>query len=84
MSKTGRPNPRRSDREAKRRKVSTRAERNITVRSEKRNPPDLYKLSRAVIAIALAEAEAERAATDNVELSATENAIKMEFTHDSQ
>ncbi|MBF6276396.1 MULTISPECIES: hypothetical protein [Nocardia] len=59
MSKTGRTNPRRADREAKRRKASTRGERKITVRSEKRTPPDLYKLSRAVIAIALAEADAD-------------------------
>jgi len=59
MSKTGRTNPRRADREAKRRKASSRDERKITVRSEKRTPPDLYKLSRAVIAIALAEADAD-------------------------
>lgn len=68
MSKTGRPNHRRADREAKRRKVSTRAERNITVRSEKRIPPDLYKLSRAVIATALAEAhtQAEERTNSNI------------------
>ncbi|MBF6446617.1 hypothetical protein IU429_02955 [Nocardia elegans] len=59
MSKTGRTNPRRADREAKRRKASSRDERKITVRSEKRTPPDLYKLSRAVIAIAMAEADAD-------------------------
>ncbi|WP_109528680.1 hypothetical protein [Nocardia aurea] len=58
MSKTGRPNHRRADREVKRR-VSTRADRNITVRSENRPAPDLHKLSRAVIAIVLAKTEAE-------------------------
>jgi hypothetical protein len=53
MSKTGRQNFRRGQRG--RRKV----ERHITVRSVRREPPDLRKLSRAVIAMALREAEAE-------------------------
>ncbi|RBO88483.1 hypothetical protein DFR74_109253 [Nocardia puris] len=65
MSKTGRPNHRRVDREAKRRSGSTRAERTITVRSEKRNPPDLHKLSRAVIAIALADTDTAKANADS-------------------
>ncbi|MBF4996688.1 hypothetical protein IRT45_05905 [Nocardia sp. BSTN01] len=60
MSKTGRTNPRRADREAKRRKAYPRTEHAITVRSEKRTSPDLHKLSRAVIAIALAEVDAEK------------------------
>jgi len=49
MSKTGRTNHRRG----------TRAERHISIRSVRRDPPDLHKLSRAVIAIALREAELE-------------------------
>lgn len=36
--------------------------RNISVRSVRRNPPDVRKLGRAIIRLALAEAEAERAA----------------------
>ena len=58
MSKTGRTNYRRGP-------------RGITVRSERRDPPDLRKLSRAVIAIALRDAEAKaeaRAATKDTEL----------------
>lgn len=50
MSKTGEINYRRSERNF---------ERHITVRSERRDPPDLRKLSRAVIAIALRDAEAQ-------------------------
>ncbi|AGB22138.1 hypothetical protein Mycsm_01745 [Mycobacterium sp. JS623] len=53
MSKTGRPNYRRGQRGA------PKAERHIIVRSVKRESPDLRKLSRAVIAMALREAEAE-------------------------
>lgn len=37
-------------------------ERRISIRTIRRQPPDLRKLSRAVIAQALAEAEAEAAA----------------------
>ncbi|WP_040694410.1 hypothetical protein [Nocardia vinacea] len=59
MSKTGRYNPRRA---TKGRNQPNKAEHRITMRSEKRTPPDLYKLSRAVIAMALAEAEAEKSA----------------------
>lgn len=36
--------------------------RNISVRSIRRDPPDVRKLGRAIIRLALAEAEAERAA----------------------
>lgn len=53
MSKTGRPNQRRGTRR------NPRPERHITVRSVRRDPPDLRKLSRAVIALAMADAEAE-------------------------
>ena len=51
MSKTGRPNHRRKGR------GGAKAERHITVRSVRQDPPDLRKLSRAVIALAMAEAE---------------------------
>jgi hypothetical protein len=65
MSKTGRTNYRRGTR------GSRKAERHITVRGERRDPPDLRKLSRAVIAIAMRDAEAKaeaRAALKSVEL----------------
>ena len=48
MSKTGRPNRRRAGRE-----------RHISVRAVRRNPPDLQKLSRALIQLAMAQEEAE-------------------------
>lgn len=51
MSKTGRENHRRGTR------GRPRAERVIRVRGVQRTPPDLRKLSRAVIALAMAEAE---------------------------
>ncbi|OYN77676.1 hypothetical protein CG716_17435 [Mycolicibacterium sphagni] len=53
MSKTGRTNPRRGSR------GTPKPERHITVRSVRREQPDLRKLSRAVIAMALREAEAK-------------------------
>lgn len=53
MSKTGRTNYRRGSR------GTPKPERQITVRSVRRDPPDLRKLSRAVIAMALRDAEAE-------------------------
>jgi hypothetical protein len=53
MSKTGRTNHRRGTR------GRPKAERHISIRSVRRDPPDLHKLSRAVIAIALREAELE-------------------------
>lgn len=52
MSKTGRINHRRSSR------GEPNFERHITVRSVRRDPPDLRKLSRAVITMALRDAEA--------------------------
>ena len=51
MSRTGRINHRRGSR------GRPKAERRISVRGVRRDPPDLQKLSRAVIAIALREAE---------------------------
>jgi hypothetical protein len=53
MSKTLRTNYRRGAR------GSRKAERYITVRGERLDPPDLRKLSRAVIAMALRDAEAK-------------------------
>lgn len=58
MSKTGRTNYRRGSR------GTPKAERHITVRSVRRDPPDLRKLSRAVIAMALRDAEAKAEARD--------------------
>lgn len=55
MSKTGRVNQRRGERGIPKR----RQPRHITVRSVRHDPPDLRKLSRAVIAQALADAQAE-------------------------
>jgi hypothetical protein len=62
MSKTGRINHRRGNR------GRPKAERHISVRSVRRDPPDLHKLSRAVIAIALRDAEldAEAATVDTI------------------
>ncbi|OKH75841.1 hypothetical protein EB72_08495 [Mycobacterium sp. SWH-M1] len=53
MSKTGRTNYRRGSR------GTPKPERQIVVRSIRRDPPDLRKLSRAVIAMALRDAEAQ-------------------------
>jgi hypothetical protein len=53
MSKTGRTNYRRGSRGTR------KAERHIVVRSERRDPPDLRKLGRAVIATAMRDAEAQ-------------------------
>lgn len=58
MSKTGRTNYRRGERGTH----TVREPRHITVRSVRKDQPDLRKLSRAVIAQALAEANAEKAA----------------------
>ena len=58
MSKTGRTNPRRGSR------GTPKPERRIVVRSVRRDPPDLRKLSRAVIAMALRDAEAQAEARD--------------------
>lgn len=50
---------------SKRRRQLRRAERRISVRGIQRDPPDLRKLSRALLAIAQAEAEAQAQAEDN-------------------
>lgn len=60
MSKTGRTNHRRGTR------GRPKAERHISVRSVRRDPPDLHKLSRAVIAIALREAALNAGAKDGL------------------
>lgn len=39
-------------------------QRNISVRAVRRDPPDLRKLSRALITLAMAEAEAQEQAQD--------------------
>jgi hypothetical protein len=59
MSKTGRANYRRGARGI----PQARQPRHITVRGVRRDQPDLRKLARAVIAEALAEAEALTQAT---------------------
>lgn len=60
MSKTGRQNYRRGSR------GTPKGERHIVVRSVRRDPPDLRKLSRAVIAMALRDAEATAEITEAV------------------
>jgi hypothetical protein len=76
MSKTGRTNYRRGARGGR------KVERYISVRSERRDPPDLRKLSRAVIAIALREAEAKeevRAAMKSTDvLAAADDSFREE------
>ena len=67
MSKTGRPNYRRGTR------GTPKPERQITVRSVRRDPPDLRKLSRAVIAMALRDAEAEAEARQALNRTDTAN-----------
>ncbi len=61
MSKTGRPNHRRGSR------GTPKSERIVAVRSVRRDPPDLRKLSRAVIAMALRDAEAAAEAREAVQ-----------------
>lgn len=58
MSKTGRTNYRRGSR------GTPKPERRIVVRSIRKDPPDLRKLSRAVIAMALRDAEAQAEALE--------------------
>lgn len=58
MSKTGRTNYRRGSR------GTPKPERIVTVRSVRRDPPDLRKLSRAVIAMALRDTEAQAEARE--------------------
>jgi hypothetical protein len=55
-------------------------QRNISVRAVRRDPPDLRKLSRALIQLAMAEAEAEaqQAATKSDEEPASESSADQE------
>ncbi|HKP39465.1 hypothetical protein [Mycobacterium sp.] len=79
MSKTGRPNYRRGQR------GRPKAERHIVVHGVRREPPDLRKLSRAVIAMALREAEAEaeaRAAQNEDAAQSDASDTKTEVGHD--
>lgn len=81
MSKTGRINHRRAGR------GRPKAERHISVRSMRRDPPDLQKLSRAVIALALREAERDadaQRATSTGSATAEPDAVTSatEKTHD--
>lgn len=66
MSKTGRTNHRRGAR------GTPKPERQIVVRSVRRDPPDLRKLSRAVIAMALRDAEAEAEAREALKTASTD------------
>ncbi|WP_237081335.1 hypothetical protein [Mycobacteroides abscessus] len=68
MSKTNRPNYRRADREDRSRRRG-RQDRRIVVRGVRRDPPDLRKLSRAVIALAMAETEAENTPVTSPEIA---------------
>ncbi|TWS17756.1 MULTISPECIES: hypothetical protein [Tsukamurella] len=78
MSKTGRINQRRGERGI----PKTRQPRHITVRSVRREPPDLRKLARAIIAQALAEANADAdAASDRVPPAAVHEG-REEVRHD--
>jgi hypothetical protein len=61
MPKRQPPRSSRNDRIDRRRTRATR-DRQLSVRGVRRTPPDLRRLSRAVIEIALAQAEAEAAA----------------------
>ena len=55
-------------------------QRNISVRAVRRDPPDLRKLSRAIIQLAMAEAEAEaeQARTKPVEQTEAESSADQE------
>lgn len=65
MSKTGRTNHRRGSR------GTPKPERHIVVRSIRKDPADLRKLSRAVIAMALRDAEAQAEALEALTAHAT-------------
>jgi hypothetical protein len=63
MSKTYKDSPNGKDRTTK---TDGGRQRNISVRAVRRDPPDLRKLSRALISLAIDEAAAESAATKPV------------------
>lgn len=77
MSKTGRTNYRRGPRGTR------KAERRITVRGVRRDPPDLGKLSRAVITIALRDAEAQAEARTAMKSGAAPDADEASGTADT-
>ncbi|SHQ95840.1 Uncharacterised protein [Mycobacteroides abscessus subsp. abscessus] len=79
MSKTNRPNYRRADREDRSRR-SSRRDRRIVVRGVRRDPPDLRKLSRAVIALAMAEMEAENTPVTEDALPGEQNVTEQPDT----
>lgn len=76
MSKTGRTNPRRGSR------GTPKPERRIVVRSVRRDPPDLRKLSRAVIAMALRDAEAQAEARNAMNGKTDAPSQRPESAHD--
>ncbi len=82
MSKTGRENHRRP---ANRQSRSSRPERQISVRSIRREPYDIRKLGRAAITRALAEAETEKIAEADEASKAAENITepREEDSHDN-
>lgn len=79
MSKTGRTNYRRGERGI----PKSRQPRHITVRSVRREQPDLRKLARAIIAQALSEAAVEEdARADAPEQPTTTSRRSEEVPHD--
>jgi hypothetical protein len=67
MSKTGKPNYRRSGREGH------KLERRLSIRAIRREQPDVRRLGRAFIALAMADAEREAQASTPVAESAEAN-----------
>ena len=65
-----------------RRQSARSRERQLSVRAVRRDPPDLRKLSRAVLALAQAEMEAEAQALAAKEI--TEREAPKESDHDSE
>lgn len=80
MSKTGRPNYRRSGRELRHR---PKGERHIYVRVVRRDPPDVDLLAKAFLALALADAARDAKETDGRE-AANDNPAhaSQEVRHD--
>ncbi len=68
MSKTYKDSP-------KRKAARKGRERNISVRAVRRDPPDLRKLSRALITLAMAEAAAEAEAQAAAALEAKDHPL---------
>lgn len=78
MSKTGRTNPRRADRE---RKFRQRAERQIYLRTVPKDPPDVQLLSKAFLALALEDAKKTAASKQSTQ---TSNREHREGSHDDE